>query len=350
MVDIKAAVKEIKRGFPRPIYILYGTEKYRIQEFVQFLIEHTVDEENRELAIMKMDTSEFPVEAVVAEAETMPFLVQRKIILVKDQTVFASGKDGKIEHQTERLLEYMDNPMDTSIVVFLVQADKLDERKKTVKKAKAAGAVLPFLPLSADELILWVRKEAEKHGCAIEDEAVRTVLNNAGTNLQTLSAEIEKCCLFTGTGGTVVVDTIHSLIAKNTEQNVFQLVEDIIKRRADRALDTLHELLKQKEEPIKIMALIVRQLRIMVQVKELTSRSFSQQQAASQLGMHPYAVKMAYEQARDYDSNMLTKWIAEAAELDYEMKSGQVEKTLGLELFIMRMSKGRTRMQKETRR
>lgn len=350
MRDIKAAVKEIKRGSPRPIYILYGTEKYRIQEFVQLLIEHTVEEENRELAIMKMDTAESPIETVVAEAETMPFLVSRKCILVKDQSVFASGKAVKVEHQTERLLAYMDNPMDTSIVVFLVQMDKLDERKKTVKKAKTSGAVLPFLPLSAGELTLWVRKETEKHRCEIGDDAINAVLSSAGTNLQTLSVEIEKCCLFTGTGGTIVVDTVKSLIAKNTEQNVFQLVEDIINRRLDRALNTLDELLKQKEEPIKIMALIVRQLRIMIQVKELTDRSFSQQQAASQLGLHPYAVKMAYEQARDYDVNMLTQWIAEAAELDFEIKSGRVEKTLGLELFMMRMSKGITRMQKETRK
>lgn len=52
-----------------------------------------------------------------------------------------------MEHRTERLLEYMEQPMETSIIVFLVQADKLDERKKTVKTAKAKAAVLAFQPL-----------------------------------------------------------------------------------------------------------------------------------------------------------------------------------------------------------
>lgn len=338
MVDIKAAVKEIKQGAPRPIYILYGTEEYQIQQFVQFLIEHTVEKEHRELAIMKLDTSELPVEAVVTEAETMPFLVARKCILVKDQSIFASGKSSKIEHQTERLLAYMDNPMDRSIVVFLVRADKLDERKKTVKKAKTSGAILSFPPLTADELILWVRKETGKHNCGIEEEAIRALLSNAGTNLQILSIEIEKCCLFTGNGGTVSVDTVHCLISKNIEQNVFQFVEAVIKKQADCALHALHELLKQNEEPLKIVTLIVRQLRIMIHVKELTSRGFNGQQVASQLGIHPYAVKMAYEQARDYDNETLVKWMTEAAELDYEMKRGRIEKKLGLELFILRIS------------
>lgn len=340
MVDMKAAVKEIKRGFPRPIYILYGTEKYRIQQFVQFLIEHTIEGKDQALAVIKLDTSELPIAAVVAEAETMPFIVPRKCILVKDHSIFASGKDNKIEHQIERLLVYMDNPMSTSIIVFLVQTDKLDERKKTVKKAKTSGAVLHFPPLSADELMMWVCKEAEKHGCNIEEETIRAILSSAGTNLQTLSIEIEKCCLFTGDGGTITRDTVKRLVAENVEQNVFQFVEDIVKGRADRALGARCKLLKQNEEPIKIIALIVRQLRVMVQVKELTSRSFSQQQIASQLGLHPYAVKMACEQARDYNSDIWIQWIAEAAELDYEMKLGRIEKELGLELFIMRMSVG----------
>ncbi|MBG9792061.1 DNA polymerase III subunit delta [Paenibacillus dendritiformis] len=341
-MDMKAAIKEIQRGEPRPIYVLYGTEKYRMQEFVQYLLEHVFEPENRELAIMKMDTAEAPIEAVIEEAETLPFLVPRKCILVKDHSIFASGKD-KMEHRTERLLEYMEQPMETSIIIFLVQADKLDERKKTVKTAKAKAAVLAFQPLGAEELAQWVKRETGKHGCSIGEEAVTALLNAVGTNLQALAGEIEKCCLFAGEGGVIDTATVEGLIPKNTEQNVFQLVEDVVRHRAGKALGTLHELLKQKEEPIKILALIVRQLRMMLQVKELTNQSFTQQQAASQLGIHPYAAKMAAEQARAYGTDVLAGWLAEAAELDYEMKSGRVDKTLGLEMFIMRMAAGRTR-------
>ncbi|UHA74217.1 DNA polymerase III subunit delta [Paenibacillus sp. 481] len=346
-MDLKTCVKEIQRGNPRSIYVLYGTEKYRLQEFVQFIIQHTVSEEHRDLALSKYDTAETPIETVIEEAETPPFLVERKCIIVKDQTIFASGREGKIEHQTNRLLTYMEQPLETSIIIFVIQADKLDERKKTVKLAKSVGAVLSFLPLSAEELVEWVVKQVEKQGCSITQAGVEALLNSAGTHLQSLSAEINKLCLFTGAGGTIEIETIERLIAKTTEQNVFQLVEDIVRRRADRALAVLHELLKQKEEPIKIMALIVRQLRIMLQVKELTGQSFTQQQAASQLGLHPYAVKVAAEQARQYEPQVLARWLATAAELDYEMKSGRVDKTLGLELFIMRIAAG---IMKEARR
>ncbi|WP_028544894.1 DNA polymerase III subunit delta [Paenibacillus taiwanensis] len=347
-MDVKTAVKEIKRGESRSLYVLYGTEKYRMQEFVQLLVDKLIPEEHRDFAITKMDTSEHAIEAVVEEAETMPFLVERKLILVKDHSIFASGKD-KLEHRTDRLLTYMANPLESSIVVFLIQADKLDERKKTVKLAKTAGVVLPFQPFSADELMQWVAKQVETVGSQIDAQGIEALLNNAGTQLQTLSAEIEKLSLYVGPGGLIQADTIEQLITKTTEQNVFQLVEDVIKRRPEQAMQMFRELLKQKEEPIKILALIIRQLRIMLQVKELTSQSFSQQQAASQLGLHPYAVKVAAEQARSHDTASLAIWLAEAAELDYEMKSGRVDKTLGLELLILRIAANMPRT-KEARR
>ena len=69
----------------------------------------------------------------------------------------------------------------------------------------------------------------------------------------------------------------------------FILIEDIVNVRLERAFVILEELLKQREEPIKIASLIARQFRIMLQVKELSKQGYSQQQMASQIGLHPFA-------------------------------------------------------------
>ncbi|MDP4097023.1 DNA polymerase III subunit delta [Paenibacillus sp. P96] len=337
-MDLKAAVKAIRKGDIAPVYLLYGTEKYQMKQFADMLQENVIEEEHREFAVIPYDLSDTPLDAVVEEAETVPFLVPKKLVLVRDAGVFTAGKDsGKIEHRLDVLAAYIENPADYSVIVFMVHADKLDERKKIVKQIKSAAVVLAFSPLSSEELLSWVEKRMAERRVTLEEGAATALVRNAGTGLQALAAEIDKLCLFAGEGGTVGVKEIDSLVARSTEQNVFVMVEELANLRMENALSIFYELLKQREEPIKIAALITRQFRIILQVKELAQQSYSQQQMAGQLGLHPYAVKIAGEQARRFRPERLRWILNELAELDYRMKTGAVDKVLGMELFFLKL-------------
>lgn len=338
-MDAKTAAKEAKQGKIAPVYVLYGSEKFRMNEFAVFLQDTLLPKEDRDFAVIPFDLSETPVQAVVEEAETVPFMVERKLLLVKDSSLFTAGKDSaKVEHRTEMLAEYMERPAEFSVLVFLVNGDKLDERKKIVKAVKSAGAVIAFNPLGAEELLRWVEKGIQSRGSLCAPGAAAALVAAAGTGLQALTAEMDKLCLYVGSGGTVDAEAIGKLVARSTEQNVFHLVEDIANLRLDKALATLYELLKQREEPIKITALIARQFRIILQVKEMGGQGYAQGQISSQLGLHPYAVKLAGEQARKFDGGQLRDIISRLAELDYQMKTGGIDKVLGLELFMLRLA------------
>lgn len=337
-MDSKTAIKDIKQGRVSPLYVCYGTEKYQINEFIALLEKHVVDEEQRDFAMAAFDLSETPIESVIEEAETLPFLVPRKLIVVKDASVFTAGKDGgKVEHRLDSLTAYMANPAEHSVLVFVVQGEKLDERKKIVKAIKAAGTVLSFMPMGSGELASWAVKQAEKRGCTMSREAADALIAASGVQMAALAVELDKLCLYAGNGGVIDESAIEQLVARTTEQNVFAMVEYIAGLKLEQALDIFYELLKQREEPIKIAALIARQFRIMLQVKELGRQSYSQQQMASQLGLHPYAVKIAGEQARRFETAKLRQVLSELAQLDHQMKSGAIDKVLGIELFLLRL-------------
>ncbi|MGM1046613.1 DNA polymerase III, delta subunit [Paenibacillus uliginis N3/975] len=337
-MDAKAAAKAVKQGEVSSVYLLYGSEKYQMNEFAALLESQLLTKEDKDFALIHMDLGEVPIQAVVEEAETVPFMVPRKLIFVRDTSLFTAGKDNsKIEHRVEALLEYLDNPADYSVVVFMVQHEKLDERKKVVKAVKKVGTALAFMPLGGDELLRWVDKQASIQNCSFGPGAAEALVRNAGTGLQTLAGEIDKLCLYAGAGGTVDEATVDHMVARSTEQNVFALVEDIANLRIDKALSIFYELLKQREEPIKIAALITRQFRIILQVKTLSKQSYSQQQIASQIGLHPYAVKIAGEQARKFETSRLENILNHLGDLDYKMKTGGVDKVLGLELFLLRL-------------
>lgn len=343
MMEAKQAFKAIRQDRRLPIYICYGNEAYLMNEFVQQLIERTVEPEEREMAIVRFDTHETPLDAILDEAETLPFLVPYKIILVRDAILFASAtKEGKIEHNTERLLTYMENPMETTVIVFLIANEKLDERKKLVKKAKAQDAVVSFAPLTGEELIQWMIKRVASQGRRMVQQIAEEILRRVGTNMHALAAEIDKLALHAGEQGVITDAAVQALVPIAAEQNVFKLTEELAALRTDRVLSIYADLIKQREEPIKLLALLARQFRNMLYIKELGGQGFTPPQIAGQLGLHPYAVKVTAEQARKFSVERLGDILSDLADLDYGMKTGRIDKALGLELFLMRTGAGIT--------
>ena len=336
-MDYKTAMKQIGRGSVQPVYVCYGPETYLLEEFVAHLADHWLEPEYREFSVSKYDLTETGLDAVLEDARTLPFMAERKLVIAKNALFFTASKDpGKIEHQTDRLLEYAKEPSEQTVLVFTVEAEKLDERKKLVKTFR--DACIPFSPLSADELLQWVNRQAAKLNVTLADGAADHLILYAGTQLRQLARELEKLALYAGPNGTITGEAIERLVSRQAEQNVFALIDDIAHLRLQRAFETLRDLLNQREEPIKILLLIARQFRIIMQVKELARKGYSQQQIASGLGIHPYAVKIAAEQGKRYDNERLIRILTKLADLDYMMKSGKIDKVLGLELFLLELA------------
>ncbi len=185
----------------------------------------------------------------------------------------------------------------------------------------------------------WLNDQAKEKSFQLTSAGLEHLMERCGTNLLQLSSEIEKLALYVGENGVVDEKVVDLLVARTLEQNVFALTDLAVKQRMDEALLIYHDLLKQKEDPLKLLALLARQLRIYYQVKELTRRGYSQKQMAGQLKLHPYVVKLAGEQIERFEQNTLLKLLEEAAKTDYAIKRGAMDKTLAVELFLLRLGK-----------
>ena len=337
-MEARDAIKDVRAGKIAPVYAIYGKDRYRMGQFASMLTEQLLGPDERELGIVRYDTAETSLEEIIGEAETLPFFVPKKLIIVRDSSVLcAAAKEGKIEHKTERFLTYMENPSETSVIVFMVQADKLDERRKTVKLLKERNLLVAFPELTETELKTWIIRRAKDQKRIIGDDAASLLISRIGTGMQALSQEVDKLCLFAGEEGSISEEDVARLTASTVEEDVFALIDAIAELKMDRTMALYRELLLRKEEPIRIAALVARQLRIMLQIKELERHRYSPQQMASQLGIHPYAVKLAAEKAKRFDVSVLGRHLSALADLDYRMKTGKVDKELGLQLFFLSM-------------
>ncbi|AEH47158.1 DNA polymerase III subunit delta [Parageobacillus thermoglucosidasius] len=329
---------KIKSRRLSPLYLLYGTESFLLTETYELLIRTVLTEEEREFNVSVYDCEETPVQAALEDAETFPFLGEKRVIIVKNPYFFTAEKEKEITHDLKKLESYITSPSPFSIVVFVGAYEKLDERKKITKLMKEHAEVFIANPLAEKELREWMMERVRQNGAMMEENAVDALLQTAGTNLMTLANELDKLALFVGPGGMIRQETVENLVSRTLEQNVFVLVEKVTKRQIAEALQVFYDLLENNEEPLKILALLANQFRLLYQVKWLAAKGYGQQQIASILKVHPFRIKLAMGQAALFSEEELMKAIQQIAEADYEMKSGAMDRQLIMELLLMKWS------------
>jgi DNA polymerase-3 subunit delta len=330
--------KKIERGQFSLLYLLYGAEDYFIQKTKQKLLDYALTPEEADFNYASYDLEEVPVETAIEDAETFPFMGERRLVIAHHPFFLTAEKQKqKVEHRLDKLEAYVKSPAPYTVFVLVAPYEKLDERKKLVKLIKKQAATFQAKKLNERELEGWLVSRAAEEGCRIGRKAVEHLVSLAGTNMNALDHEINKLALYAGSGNEITDGMVEMLTARSLEQNVFELVEKVVHRRIDEALRIYYDLLKLNEEPIKILALLAGQFRLIYQTKELARLGYGQQQIASYLKVHPYRVKLAAGQAGLFSADELNRIMALLADSDYRMKSGGLKKEMIIEMFLFQL-------------
>ncbi len=309
------------------LYLLYGTENYLIKKEIDKILDTN--------SIEKINVSEYNLEIdnfkdIIEDANTISLFADKKAIIVNNSYIF-TGKNIKSDNDPELFLDYFKNINPDSIIIFTTDSEKLDERKKLVKEIKKIGTVKEFN--KKNDLTDILKNMFEDYNVSIQD--IRFMIDRCGNNLDILSQEVNKIKIYKDTDKNITKEDIINLTSKNIDIDIFGFVDTIVNKNKNKALEIYKEMLINGEEPIKILVILANQFRIIYQAKELYKQGYSGNDIATMIGIHPYRIKLALEKARDYNSDTLLKYLEKLADLDYDIKVGNIESSLGLEMFIL---------------
>lgn len=330
--------RDFKQKKFQEIYLFFGKELFLHTETMRLLEEHSISESERDFNFSIYDMEETEIDNAIEDAETLPFLGDRRVVVVKNPYFLtAEKKKEKIEHNVKRLEAYLEEPAPFTILAFFAPYEKLDERKKVTKLLKKRATAVEMNPFTEKETVLWINELAKQEGVQIEQAATEKLMDLTVGNLMIISSEMQKLCTYVEKGNTITEQDVKQLVARTLEQNVFELLDYVVQRKKEDALQLFYDLLKTNEEPIKILSLLASQFRLIYQVKQLVNAGYSQPQIASTLKVHPYRVKLANIKAKLFHEEELAFIMKYLAEADYEMKSGKMDKQLILELFLIKL-------------
>lgn len=332
-------LQDIKSNLIHPVYFLYGTENFLLEETLDWIrqqfSEHSTGD--REWNEVVLDLEETPIQSVLQEVESPSFFGDRRWIIARN-AIFLTSSKSKVDHDVDLFLQYLQDPLTENTLILTLSGDQIDKRKKVVKQIEKVAKTLKFEPLEGQELQKFVAKRFQLLQVQVQPTAVSSLIELVGNDLRLLAQECQKLAIFAGKNGVITSEQVSQQVTRTLEQDVFRLTDQMAKRNKESVIQIYRDLVFQKEDPIKILALITRQFRIMLQVKLLAQTGKGEKEMASILKLHPYPVKLAAQQGKSYSEEQLRTLLESAIEADQAIKSSRIiDKEFAVERILLTM-------------
>jgi DNA polymerase-3 subunit delta len=322
--------KELKEGQLRSVYVFYGDEDFLMAEAADALrLQMAV--KYGEVDASRVDGSLSPLDGVLDMVETASLFGGSRIVIVKNAPYFAKDYENKETH--DRLLAHHTNQEAVSCVIFFATA--FAKTTKTSKELSAAGAVYRFDQLKGAALTVWLRERLALTGKKAPAEVLTMFAERVGNDLRRLATELDKITTYLGDSEEMDEKSVLLATSRSIHGDIFALIEAVVYGKASKALTLLKDLLAAGEPPLRILAMLVRQFRLLGEACEQMRRGCSRDELPSRLGIHPYAAQKLAAQANKTDEDRLYRAVELLLQTDLDMKRGRIDPVLALETLVV---------------
>ncbi len=318
---------DIKSGNFKQAYLLYGEEAYLKQQYKHNLIKALNPDEDT-MNFNHYEGKGIDVKQLIDLCETMPFFADRRVILLEDTGFF--------KNKSEELADYMKELPDYLCLVFV--ESEVDKRNRMYKAVKACGTIAEFARQDEKTLMRWAAGILGKAGKKITQRDMELLLTKTGTDMGNLRMELEKLICYTEGRDVVTAEDIEEICTTQTTNRIFDMVRAVTERNQKRALDLYYDLLTLKEPPMRILFLLAKQYRQLLQVKQFAEAGLAQPEMASKLGVPSFAVRNIASCARAYTISELEQALKDFVDAEESVKTGRLEDKLSVELLIIKYS------------
>ncbi len=324
-----------------------------------------------DLNLTVLDGRRLTVAELINACSALPFLASRKLVLVENMLqrygIRVPGGDRAPKDETEpgeadeeatpsgdtrgraarseaaQIVAYLPTMPPSTQLVF--SDDKaLAASNPVLRLAKSQGkdAVREFnrlnlrYPPDLRTLEQWIAARAKGHGVDIRSDAAAALITLIGNEKRALDSELQKLAGYVGYARPITAADVQAVTTSAQEARIFDLMDALGRRERKRALDTLAQLYADDQEELGVLAMIARQVRLMMAAKELMLETGARQaELEKALHVRDFVAKKLLVQAEEFDLPTLDRLLRRILELDQGIKTGRTPGRLGLELLLL---------------
>lgn len=327
--------KSLEKGSVSPVYLLTGEDLFRKRELMGKI---TAAVHPDDFNIYSSSADKADLGEALALANTAPVFSERRLVIL-------TGIEKLRKDPKEALIRYLENPLDSTVLVLTHNDAKKFKTEKALAAAAAAhGETANFDELKREDLALWVRNRLKENGLNGEFDAVETLCEAVGGDLNALSQEIEKLALYTADreNKSVTKEDVLAEVGFSKEENPFELSNAVQYMNKRKALSLADKLLDSGEEPVGVLGKISYPVLKMARIKRMTGAGMAPSEIVRAAGLMFWESALV-NQARNFPSEeIFIKTLDRIIEADKAFKtSSAADPKTVIKSILMTLFSGR---------
>ena len=308
------------------VYLITGEERFLVQQKEAELKNAALPD----LSLADMNYSyykeNFDIAMLLNDCDMPPFMAEKRLICVHDSGLFVTGR----KDDTTAVAKYIENLPDTTVLIF----NETDTHGNNAlsKAVKKYGEVFNFKRMKPYELVNYIKKK-----CPVKIPAEYFVAC-VGDDMERLNGELDKLLTFTK-GKDITEADIDEACSKTPEMNIFKMMDAIGGKDTAAAISVYNNMLAAKDSPFRVLKMLVRQLKLMLECKFLSEKGMAPKQIADELGLLEMHARGYLEQSRNFKKVDLFNGLNACYKCDNDIKTGRIDDELGVELIILSLGK-----------
>jgi len=312
------------------IYVIVGKESSLLGKECARLVDKLLEPEQRAAGLFNADPGEVSVGAILEELQTMPFLAEKRVVVVKDADDFVSKN-------REVLETYFDNPCSTSTLILTVSS--WPGNTKLAKKLSKVGRLIRVAQPKSWELPgRLIQYACDAYDKKLTKDAAELLVGLTGETLGLLYGEIDKLALFIGNCKAIEPRHVESLTGHNRLFNAFAVIDAMTAGDAAGAVGRLRKMFAEdKSTEFTVVGAFAFHFRRMFNAKVLLEQGLRFSAVADKLKI--WGNKSVFlGQLKRMSLTQIGSVLEKLAETDYAIKTGRTKAQVATEQLVLKVA------------
>ena len=325
--------EEIKNMSLGGVYLFHGPEEFIKKSAVDKIREAILPAGLEILNETLLDGG--TASQIIESSETLPVMSDKRLVFVKDSPLLLNGKAKDEQEESDKIEKWLQRGrIDTCVTIFTVHGDA-DKRKKMYKALEKHAKVVSFQYLTDAEISKWIQTRLKGKKKTMKPDAVQTLLFYAGRDLTRLAGEVDKLAAYVGDESVIQDQDVKTAVTPSAESNVFLMIDNLISKKTRQAYEILNAMLDAGEGAVGLIAMLIRQLRLMTHVRLLMDERLPLAEIERRTGLSHFVAQKAYQQSAKISAEKLEKGYRAGVQMDFDVKSGKIRDRAALDRMML---------------